>query len=127
MSARALRDEIEALHSAILAERAKLAVPIEAELRPARAALQAEVEELFRRVSELARETARLEEQTRLRKQLTKMARADLSSARSEIGSREPLGNPLEESRSNWEDPTAGCGIGVLVLLSSAAVTWWLS
>ena len=40
MSERDLRDEIEALHAAILTERAKLAAPLDAELSQARTALQ---------------------------------------------------------------------------------------
>lgn len=130
MSERALRDEIEALHAAILAERAKLSVPVEQELSEARTALQAEVESLTQRADELADKLSALEEKTRTRERETKEARSELSDARSEISSLEPLGNPLKESRSNWEDPqTAGCAMGILALVvgATAAAGWWLS
>ena len=130
MSERALRDQIEELHAAILAERAKLSVPVDQELSETRAALQAEVASLTQRSDELADQVSALEAQTRTREWETKQARSELSDARSEISSLEPLGNPLKESRSNWEDPeTAGCAMGVLALVvgATAAAGWWLS
>lgn len=131
MSERALRDEIETLHAAILQERAKLAVPLDAELSQARAALQTELEALTGRLEEVSTRRDALVEQTRVRKEQTREARAQLSDARSEIGSRESLGNPLGDSRSTWEDPDSppGCGAGLSVLLSVAALAaaWWMS
>ena len=130
MSERALRDEIEGLHAAILSERAKLSVPVDQVLSETRSALLAEVASLTLRAAELADKLSALEEQTRTRQWETKEARSALSDARSEISSLEPLGNPLKESRSNWEDPaTAGCAMGVLALVvgATAAAGWWLS
>ena len=128
MSERALRDEIEALHAAILEERAKLAVPVDAELSRARSSLQAEVETLTARLRTLVDQREALEDQTNVRRQEAMEARAELEAARAEIGSREPLGDPLQESRSNWETSRPGCAVGMLALLTGAALAagWWL-
>lgn len=128
MSERALRDELEALHAAILEERAKLSVPIDTELSEARSTLQAEVTSLTARLTALVAEREAREELTRVRKEETSAARDELQAARREIGSREPLGDPLQESRSNWETSAPGCAVGMLAMLTFAALVagWWL-
>lgn len=128
MTERALRDELEALHAAILQERARLAAPAHEELSQTRAALQAEIATLTERLTTAVSQRTAREEKTRLRREETKAARQELAEARAEIGDRQPLGDPLAESRSNWEDPKAGCGIAMLVMLSFVtAAGWWLS
>lgn len=129
MTERALRDELEALHAAILQERARLAAPAHEELSQTRAALQAEIATLTERLTAAGSQRAAREEKTRTRLEETRDARKELARARAEISDRQPLGDPLAESRSNWEDPRAGCGVGLLVMLSfvTAAAGWWLS
>lgn len=131
MSDRELRDEIEVLYGQLKAERAKADAPLAEELAKARQALVTEVAELKVRKQSLRE---RLEELSRLKDELetgTAAARRELSKARSEIAARQPLGNPLHESYSNWETPAqnGGCAMGVVLLTCGAvsALGWWLS
>lgn len=131
MSDRELRDEIEVLYGQLKAERAKADAPLAEELAKARQALVTEVAELKVRKQRLRE---RLEELARLEDELetgTAAAKRELSKARSEIAARQPLGNPLDESYSNWETPAqnGGCAMGVVLLTCGAlsALGWWLS
>ena len=59
------------------------------------------------------------------------MAEQRLREARADVAAREDLGNPLAESRSNWEDQSEppGCNLGVLLFATFAALAlaagWW--
>jgi chromosome segregation ATPase len=125
---RALRDEIETLFAELKRERARLEVPEAAELAEAHARLTAEVERLTSRARALTEHREALHAQLSQRELETHRAQAELEETRAEIARAEPLGNPLTESRSNWEQGEAGCAIGVWVFLcvGLAAAGWWL-
>lgn len=131
MGDRELRDEIEVLYGQLKAERAKADAPQDEVLARARTALKDELAELTERRKTLEARLAELQTLRRERKRETATAKSELADARSEIAEREPLGNPLAESRSNWElepDTNPGCAPAVLLLAGGALSTlaWWL-
>lgn len=129
MSDRALRDEVEALFGALKLEREKTQTPLEAELAAGRTSLLTEVEALTAREKALSSKLEALEATKKHRELETRVARKELDDARAEIARREPLGNPLEASKSNWETADQpGCAIGVWVVLGVAmsALGWWI-
>ena len=129
MSDRQLRDEVEALFAERGRERAKLVEPLVEELSLARAALTFEVAQLTERARALRAQQEALHAQLSERARETDEARAELEAARGEISLREPLGDPLRASASNWETREPGCAIGVWVVLCVAALSsagWWL-
>lgn len=128
MSDRELRDEVEALFGALKRERQKTEAPLEPELAAARAALTTELAALTARAQALRQKIVTLGTLRETRQNETSTAKAELAAARAEISRREPLGNPLTESRSNWEIGEPGCAVGAWVVLSVAlsAMGWWL-
>lgn len=133
MSDRELRDEIEVLYGQLKHERAIADAPLDEELAKARTALQNEIAELKDRKLALEARIAELEALKPNRERETSKAKRELSKARSEIAERQPLGDPLAESRSNWERPadpnSSGCAVGVWVILcvGMSALGWWLT
>ncbi|MDP1830230.1 MAG: hypothetical protein Q8L48_43600 [Archangium sp.] len=129
MSDRELRDEVEALFGELKREREKTETPLEGELAAARTSLLAEVARLTEREVALRQQLEVLRAQKKDREVETRRARGELDDARAEIARREPLGNPLQASRSNWETADQpGCAIGLWVMLCVAmsAMGWWL-
>jgi hypothetical protein len=132
MSDRELRDEIEVLYGQLKHERAIADAPQDAELAKARTALQNEIAELKERKLALEARRAELDSLKRERQLDTSKARHTLSRARSVISNLQPLGDPLAESRSNWEvqpDANPGCAVGVWVIacVGLSALGWWLT
>ncbi len=133
MSDRELRDEIEVLYGQLKQERAIADARLDEELAKARTALQNEIAELKDRKIALKARLAELESLKPARERETSKAKRELSKARSEIAERQPLGDPLAESRSNWEVPadpnSSGCAVGVWVILcfGMSALGWWLT
>lgn len=129
MSDRALRDEVEALFGELKREREKTGTPLEVELATARTSLLTEIEELTEREKALASKLEALEVMKKQRELETRVATSELDDARAEIARRQPLGNPLEASKSNWETADQpGCAIGLWVVLGVAmsALGWWI-
>jgi chromosome segregation ATPase len=131
MSDRELRDEIEVLYGELKQVRAQTDAPMSEELAKARTALQQEIETLTERKRDLKERLEELRQRKSDWESETTLARRKLSSLRDEIASRQPLGDPLGESRSNWETPTdqSGCAAGVWVVLcvAATAAAWWLT
>ena len=127
MSDRELRDEVEALFGELKAERRKVEAPLEAELAHARTALLTEITELTARATSLRERLEVLSSTGKLHEQETNAARSQLEAARAEIARREPLGNPLEASKSNWETSEPGCAMGLWIILcvASSVAAWW--
>jgi chromosome segregation ATPase len=128
MSDRELRDEVEALFGELKRERQKVEAPLDVELAHARTALITEIAELTTRAQTLRERREALGTQREDHERETRVARAQLAEARAEIARREPLGNPLTESRSNWETGEPGCAVGLWLVLcvGSGAAWWWL-
>lgn len=131
MSDRELRDEIEVLYGELKATRAMAGAPVAEELAQARTELQHEILELTGRRRALR---ARLEELERLkadREAETATAKGELAKARASIAQRQPLGNPLAETYSSWEQagPHGGCAVGVWIFacVGLSALGWWLT
>ena len=129
MSDRALRDEVEALFGALKLEREKTQTPLEAELAAGRTSLLTEVEALTAREKALSSKLEALEATKKHRELETRVARKELDDARAEIARREPLGNPLEASKSNWEtadQPGSAIGVWVVLGVAMSALGWWI-
>jgi chromosome segregation ATPase len=128
MSDRELRDEVEALFGELKRERQRTEAPLDAELAAARTAFTTEIAGLTAQAQALREKVAALGTQRKTHEEETRTAKAQLEEARAEIARREPLGNPLSESRSNWETGDPGCAIGLWVMLCVAmsAMGWWL-
>lgn len=128
MTDRALRDEIELLHAELQAARAKLEEPAERELAVERTALINEVEALRHRVPELKTRIKETKALLITRAEEAAQAEGELADARARVAGREPLGDPLAESKANWERADSGCGVALLamvLMVALAALELW--
>lgn len=132
MSERDLRDELEQLHGELAALERALAVPDSEQLAQERSALLAERDAERAAVSDLERQLDEARARIAQREQELPALESSLREARAEIARLEPLGDPLAESRANWESATprapAGCAFGlwgVVAAGAALAVEWW--
>lgn len=131
MSDRELRDQVETLYDELKKLRAELEVSEVDALAAARKQLNDEVSTLEEREVELRLRIPTLENDLQRTRVAADGAERNLRQARGAVSSREDLGNPLAESRSNWEDQSqpAGCNLGILLFATFAALAlaagWW--
>ncbi len=128
MGDRELRDEVEALFSELKLERQKADAPLAAELATARTALLTEIAALTSRAQSLRELIDHLGVHQQNLARETAEAKDSLAVSRAQISRLQPLGDPLEESRSNWETKEPGCAVGVWLVLCVAlsAAGWWI-
>jgi hypothetical protein len=131
MSERELRDRVEALYDELKKVRAELEVPEHQTTAATRTTLLEEIAALEAREAELIERLPELMKKIKFTRQAADVAEKNLREARSRVAEREDLGNPLAESRSNWEDQSQppGCNLGVLLFATFAALAlaagWW--
>jgi chromosome segregation ATPase len=131
MSDRELRDRVEALYDQLKQVRAELEVPETEELVATRTRVLGEIAALEARSTQLIRRLPQLAESIEFARDAADEAEKELRKARAAVAAREDLGNPLAESRSNWEDQSEppGCNLGVLLFATFAALAlaagWW--
>lgn len=128
MGDRELRDEIEGLFGELKLERQKAQAPLAAELATARTALLTEIAALPERARALRQRIEHLVIHQQNLERETAQAKDSLAVSRAQISRLQPLGDPLQESRSNWEKKEPGCAAGVWLVLCVAlsAAGWWL-
>lgn len=128
MGDRELRDEIEGLFGELKLERQKADAPLAAELATARTALLTEIAALPERARALRQRIEHLVIHQQNLERETAQAKDSLAVSRAQISRLQPLGDPLQESRSNWETKEPGCAAGVWLVLCVAlsAAGWWL-
>jgi chromosome segregation ATPase len=125
MSERELRDRVEVLYDELKKLRAELEVPESTAFAPERARLDEELAALEQRASHLVLRIPQLQRELREARSAADAAESELGDVRSDIAAREPLGNPLAESRANWEQTTEpGCAVVVLTGVFAALVLW---
>lgn len=129
MSDRELRDEVEALFGELKLERQKADAPLAAELASARTALLDEIAALSERSQKLRVRFENLVIHQQTLERETAEAKDSLAVSRAEISKRQPLGDPLQESVSNWEthrEPGCAVGLWVVLCVALSAAGWWI-